>query len=190
MAGISARERRLLILTVVAIVIAVPTILLPLLAGDEAVERNSEASLENVEKVLGRVESQLRSNLKLRARTGNAEAQFIPRARILDLVVMLEQAGGESGLKISSFAPSRREKAKPLEEVNVQLNYTGRYPNVVQFLDKLEHLKIPVFVRNLRMTLKDENSGELSGSIKITSYILEPPKLIGQKKDEESEASA
>ncbi len=178
----SARERRLLIITLIAAVICIPVVIGPLLGSQEATDEDPDAELAQIQSVLSRVERQLATNQNLREKLGNPDAEFISPSGVLELLVELEQVGKQADLKISSYAQGIREKAKPLPELTVQIDYTGRFQNVVKFLDALEKMKVPVYVRNLRMTLKDEGSGELTGNIKITSFLQEAPQHIGKEK--------
>lgn len=187
---VSQRERRLLWLALAALVVAVPTIVVPLLAPVEEVATDPETGLTEIRTVLGKVERQLMTNQALRGKVGNDKAHFLTPGAVSDLLTIIGQAGGQAGLELRSNSLGVRQKAKPLPEVTIQIDYKGRYPNLVKFVDKLEHLEVPVVIRNLRMTLKDENSGEISGTVKLTSYLLEKPKHIGQKKPEEGEKKA
>ncbi len=187
---VSNREQRLLWLAIAALVVAVPTIVMPLLSTVEGTAIDPEEGLTEIRTVLGRVERQLKTNQALRSKVGNEKAHFLAPNAVSDLLTIIGQAGGQAGLELRSNSLGVREKAKPLPEVTIQIDYKGRYPNLVKFVDKLEHLEVPVVIRNVRMTLKDENSGEINGTVKLTSYLLEKPKHIGQKKPEEGEKKA
>lgn len=188
--NLSARERRLAILTAAALFIVAPLAIAPYLEADPDEKNDPDAGLAQVQDVLGQVDKQLQANQALRNRLGNPEARFVSEKKLSTFLIALEEAGGKAGLGLKSYSPAVREKAKPLPEVTVQVDYAGNYKSLVKFLDELERLKIPAYVRNLRISIKDEKSGELTGSVKVSSYLVDEPKYIGKKQDGDSKEGA
>ncbi len=175
MGSLSNRDKRLLIITLVILVIGVIYIGSKLMsngAQDTVVSAETEKRFEDLFDKMANVEEQKSQNLLLRKKIGNERGKFVSEKEISKFLAEIESVGGRSGVTISGYSPSVNRRSRPLASLEVKVNFQCQFNNLVQFLNNVREANLLMQPSTLKVSLKDKNKPDLEGQVTLITYLL------------------
>jgi Tfp pilus assembly protein PilO len=179
---LSKRERRIAVITVMAITVLVLDrgLLTPYLRHRTqltAEKHNLAVKLENAHSLFARREKLspkwkeiLQSGLKPDAASAERTA-----------LNALRDWAEESGLTLSSLKPERSNKRGELQEVTLQVICTGPMSDVSKFLWQIEDAALPIKISDLQLSTRKEGTDDLTLQVRVAILCLAPPPAKSSK---------
>lgn len=174
--ALSAREQRLLRITIFIGVIGVLFIGWKLISSNLSSSDVSVATQDQFKEILAdieNVEEQKQRNLLLKNKLGNENAQFIKANEILKFVAELEKVAGQSGMQIKSYSYNENKRTKPVPRLDVRLTIQGQFEKLITFLDNLRQAEILCQPSRLRCSLMDKNRPDLDIQITVSTFLID-----------------
>lgn len=173
MASLSAREKRLVLITGVIAVLGVAYILMHVMSNNEIEVSSATADrFDTLFDQMATVEDQKAKNMTWRKKLGNETGRFISEKDVGQLYAEIEKVAGQSGVQVKNYSSTINKRAKPLPQLEANLSLECRYDQLIQLLDNFKKSAILLEPSNLRASLKDQNQPNLQVQLKLTTYLL------------------
>lgn len=174
--GFSEREKRLAVVTALLVVIVVGMTGVRALiswaggSGAHSLALGAEG-LGDLISTLEEIDSLRARNEQLKRRLGNGNMVCIDYSKVSELLKNVENTARRSGLKISTLDPTHRPKSKPIPSVEVKVTFECVFKQLVRFLAQLEKPDFAIFVRDLRVSQKNEGQPQLTVQMTLVTYL-------------------
>lgn len=173
MASLSAREKRLTLITVCIAAVGVIYILMNMTSGsDIEVSAATADRFDALFEQMATVEEQKAINLNWRKKIGNITGRFISEKDVGQLYAEIEKVAGQSGVQVKNYSSTINKRANPLPQLEANLTLECRFDQLIQLLDNFKKSEILLQPSNLRASLKDQNQPNLQVQLKLTTYLL------------------
>ncbi len=176
MVSLNEREKKLLMITIVAAVLGF-TFIVPKLITQQ-IESNpvSEVTAERFENLfqhMANIEDQKKKNLQFRKRIGNISGEFINEKDVSKLISEIGEVAQKSNIKIKGYYPSINTRSKPLPKLEMKLPVECRFEHFIRFLDEIRKAEILLQPSSFRVSLKNQNNPQLDVQITVFTYLLD-----------------
>lgn len=166
------------------------------LAGLNRQVKQKEEQLANSERLANQLSMVKREYLDAQARLGVLEQGVSTRAYVPTLLRQVEELGKDVNLRVVGVRPKPAQKSAPIrntsggekagkaeakkpepyDKLEIDLEITGRYWDVIQFLDRITSFPKIIAVNSLQMRPaeqpKEVASPELTVELSTTAFIL------------------
>lgn len=179
--GLSSREQKLVIATVVVAIVGGLYIGGVMLLSSDSGTEVSDATASRFQDVLVKIDSidqQKTTNSNLKKRLGNQKAMF-SSGDMGEIFNELYQIAGQSGVQLKGTSQNTNTKAKPFPNVDVRIALECQYPQLIQFFAKLKAAGILLQPSSMKIQLKDPNQPNLDVQMTVTTYLLKQPPKTG-----------
>lgn len=177
--GLSSREQKLVIATVVVAIVGGLYIGGAMLFSSDSSTEVSDATASRFQDVLEKIDNidqQKSTNSNLKKRLGNTNATFPSGEEIIN---ELYQIAGQSGVQLKGTSQNTNTKAKPFPSVDIRITLECQYPQLIQFFAKLKSAGILLQPSSMKIQLKDPNQPNLDVQMTVTTYLLKQPPKTG-----------
>lgn len=174
--NISKRERYIIIITVLALVVLLgdQVVLGPYLSrqqSDQELMNSLTLKLDAQQRLLQRENSIHQSWAAMQSQGLNSSASA---AEAL-LIQGFQKWSEDAGLKNVAFTPARPRLRSALQQVTLQVSATGPLSSISRFFWNVQAAEIPVRVQQLQLGARKEGTDDLTVSIMLSTIYL-PPK--------------
>jgi Tfp pilus assembly protein PilO len=76
-----------------------------------------------------------------------------------------------SGVSIEQFSPQAATDMQVLEQHGLTIHFHGEFPQIIDFVRRIEELPASIWIPNLRLTRDDQSGSSLRGEMNLTIFV-------------------
>ncbi|MGI6456241.1 MAG: type 4a pilus biogenesis protein PilO [bacterium] len=173
MVALNDREKRLATITGLIALIGVLYIGFKMYTNSVIGTESDTPQFEDLYTKINNVESQKEKNLAYRKRIGNLNGRFVSSDEMYQVLYVLEQVAGKSGVSLKRQDPQINQRARPLPRLDINMALEGKFENLIKFLDNLRKADFVVMPVSLKTSLREKDKPELSIQMTVMTYLLD-----------------
>ncbi|HOF03624.1 MAG TPA: type 4a pilus biogenesis protein PilO [Atribacterota bacterium] len=133
-----------------------------------------QSKIEEGRRVAARLEALKKEYRELTERLEFVEVLLPKEKEIPEFLVLLQETMDEFHIDFSNFTPQNlvQERDTIYATLPISMTFTANYFDTIQFLDRLENFPRIVAVKDLNLNPVGENSGDVSGTMNLFTYVL------------------
>lgn len=171
--ALTARERKILVLAVAAILILVLNqyILSPVMEKRSETRQTRKDLADQVEQSLSALNRKKVLQQRWAQMKENGLDKDVQKAEAM-VYRYIEDSSDRSGLEVGSIQPDRLSTEGKLGEIDFVLSGTGSMSSVTRFLWNLETAQIPLKIKSYQLGAKDESGRDMTIQVELSTVYI------------------